>query len=143
LLEIADESIDPVRLESKTVNNPPVLGNISPIIPAGSDMEKAIEFYEQKLGFTTIYQEDEPVTMAIVKRDLAEIFLQQNDDTYLAEWTTFRIQVKHVEQLYEELQNKGRGMMHPNGQLQTKLWGMKEFAVIDPAGVCITFFEEI
>ncbi|WP_250125876.1 VOC family protein [Chroococcidiopsis sp. CCMEE 29] len=125
------------------MNNPPVLGNISPIIPAGSDMEKAIEFYEQKLGFTTIYQEDEPVTMAIVKRDSAEIFLQQNDDTYLAEWTTFRIQVKHVEQLYEELQNKGRGMIHPNGQLQTKPWGMKEFAVIDPAGVCITFFEEI
>ncbi len=143
MLEIADESIDPVRLESKTMNNPPVLGNISPIIPAGSDMEKAIEFYEQKLGFTTIYQEDEPVTMAIVKRDSAEIFLQQNDDTYLAEWTTFRIQVKHVEQLYEELQNKGRGMIHPNGQLQTKPWGMKEFAVIDPAGVCITFFEEI
>jgi uncharacterized glyoxalase superfamily protein PhnB len=125
------------------MNNPPVLGNISPIIPAGSNMEKAIEFYEQKLGFTTIYQEDEPVTMAIVKRDSAEIFLQQNDDTYLAEWTTFRIQVKHVEQLYEELQNKGGGMIHPNGQLQTKPWGMKEFAVIDPAGVCITFFEEI
>jgi predicted enzyme related to lactoylglutathione lyase len=33
----------------------PILGKISPIIPAGSDMEKALSFYEQQLGFTTIY----------------------------------------------------------------------------------------
>jgi hypothetical protein len=32
-------------------------------------------------------------------------------------------------------------MIHPNGQLQTQPWGMKEFAIIDVAGVCITFFE--
>lgn len=123
------------------MNKLPVLRNISPIIPAGSDMEKSIAFYEQQLGFTTIYKEGEPVTMAIVKRDSAEIFLQKNDDTHLAEWTTFRIQVDHVEQLYEEFQTKGGQMIHPNGKLQTKPWGAKEFAIIDPAGVCITFYE--
>ncbi len=123
------------------MNKPPVLGNISPIIPAGSDMEKAIAFDEQQLGFRTIHKEGNPVTMAIVKRDSAEIFLQRNDDQHLAEWTTFRIQVDGIEQLYQECLAHGGQMIHPNGQLQTKPWGMKEFAIIDVAGVCITFHE--
>jgi predicted enzyme related to lactoylglutathione lyase len=59
------------------MNQQPVLGNISPFIPAGSDVEVAIAFYEQQLGFTTLYKEGDPVTMAIVKRDSAEIFLQK------------------------------------------------------------------
>lgn len=123
------------------MSNSPRLRNISPIIPAGDDMEKAIAFYEQQLGFTTIHKEGNPVTMAIVKRDEAEIFLQKNSDKYLAQWTTFRIQVEHVEQLYSEFQSKGGGMIHPDGLLEMKPWGVKEFAVLDPAGVCITFYE--
>lgn len=62
---------------------------------------------------------------------------------HLARWTTLRIQVEHVEQLYEEFMALGGGMIHPNGKLQTKPWGAKEFAVLDLAGVCITFYEEL
>ena len=58
----------------------PVLGNLSPMIPAGADVETAIVFYEQKLGFTTIHKEGEPTEMAIVTRDAVEIFLCKNDD---------------------------------------------------------------
>ncbi|MBF2008839.1 MAG: VOC family protein [Chlorogloeopsis fritschii C42_A2020_084] len=123
------------------MNKPPVLKNINPMIPAGSDMEVAIAFYEQQLGFTTIHKEGDPVRMAIVQRDGATIFLLQNDDKHLAEWTNFRIFVDGIEQLYAEFQAKGGQMIHPNGKLETKPWGMKEFAVIDPAGVCITFYE--
>ena len=119
----------------------PVLGNISPLIPAGSDVEKAIAFYEQQLGFTTIHKEGDPIRMAIVKRDSAEIFLVKNEYKHLPKETTFRIQVAHIEQLYEEFQAKGGEMIHPNGKLETKPWGVKEFEVIDPAGVCITFYE--
>jgi hypothetical protein len=31
--------------------------------------------------------------------------------------------------------------VHPNGALQAKPWGTKEFAAIDPNGVCVTFQE--
>ncbi|MBW4614343.1 MAG: VOC family protein [Desmonostoc vinosum HA7617-LM4] len=122
------------------MNNPPVLKNISPLIPAGGDMEKSITFYE-KLGFKKIHQEGNPVTMAIVKRDCAEIFLLKNEDQHLAKSTTFRIQVDGIEQLYQEFQANGGEMIHPDGQLETKPWGMKEFVIIDVAGVCITFCE--
>jgi predicted enzyme related to lactoylglutathione lyase len=119
----------------------PVLRNISPLIPAGSDVEKSIAFYEQQLGFTKIHQEGNPVRMAIVKRDAAEIFLVKNDYQQIAESTSFRIYTDGIEQLYQEFQAKAGEIIHPNGKLETKPWGVKEFVVIDPVGVCITFWE--
>ncbi len=119
----------------------PVLGNLSPMIPAGADVETAIVFYEQKLGFTTIHKEGEPTEMAIVTRDAVAIFLCKNDDRYLAEQTAFRMHVEDVERLYEE--DQAQGVIHPHGQLATKPWGTTEFAVLDPAGVCITFYEAV
>ena len=41
---------------------------------------------------------------------------------------------------YAEFQ-KRCGKVHPNGPLQTKPWGTKEFGAIDPNGVCVTFQE--
>ncbi|MBW4562336.1 MAG: VOC family protein [Mojavia pulchra JT2-VF2] len=123
------------------MNKQSILGNISPIIPAGKDLDKAIAFYEQKLGFKTIHTEGKPVRMAIVKRDSAQIFLQKNDDKHLAEGTQFLIQVSHIEQLYAEFIAKDESIIHPQGHLETKPWGLKEFVVIDSFGVCITFYE--
>jgi hypothetical protein len=48
--------------------------------------------------------------------------------------------VQGIEGLYAEFQKRG-GKVHPNGLLQTKPWGTKEFAAIDPNGVCVTFQE--
>ena len=117
------------------------LGNISPLIPAGNDVEKAIAFYEQSLGFTKIHHEGNPMHMAIVKRDEAQIFLIKNSDRKLAESTALRIFVNNIEQYYTELEAKGEEIIHPNGKLETKPWGMKEFGVLDTAGVCLTFYE--
>lgn len=119
----------------------PILGNLSPLIPAGSDVDATLAFYTQKLGFTSRYTQGEPTEMAIVARDTVEIFLCRNDDRYIAEQTSFRIHVQHVEQLYAEYQ--AQGVIHPNGQLATTPWRTQEFAILDPAGVCITFYEPV
>ncbi len=82
--------------------------------------------------------------MAIVKRDTAEIFLVKNDYKQLvAEEISLRIHVTNIEQLYQEFQSKGEEIIHPNGKLEAKPWGVKEFVVLDPAGVCITFYEPV
>ncbi len=123
------------------MSNPPVLGAVTPLIPSGADVERVIAFYEQQLGFETVHREGDPATMAIVKRGSAEIMLQQNVDRHVAEQTALRIQVDGVEGLYAEYQAKGGSMIHPIGKLEAKPWGSKEFAVLDPAGVCIAFYE--
>ena len=119
----------------------PILGNLSPLIPAGSDVDATLAFYTQKLGFMTRYTQGAPTEMAIVARDTVEIFLCRNDDRSIAEQTSFRIHVQHVEQLYTEYQ--AQGVIHPNGQLTMKPWGTQEFAILDPAGVCTTFYEPV
>ncbi|OKH37041.1 bleomycin resistance family protein [[Phormidium ambiguum] IAM M-71] len=123
------------------MNNPPYISSISPLIPAGDDLEKAMEFYEQKLGFVTIHKEGNPLRMAIVKRDNAEIFLVKSDYHDLAKEISLRLKVTGIEQLYQELESKHREIIQPNGKLETKPWGPKEFTVIDLAGVCLTFYE--
>ena len=119
----------------------PVLGNLSPLIPAGDDVDATITFYERQFGFTTVHKEGDPTEMAIVKRDAVEIFLFKNDDRHVSEQTAFRIHVEHIEALYEEYQAKD--VIHQNGRLDEKPWATKEFGVLDPTGVCITFYEPV
>ncbi|MEM7712625.1 MAG: VOC family protein [Cyanobacteria bacterium P01_A01_bin.68] len=121
-------------------NNLPKLKSLSPLIPAGKEVETAIEFYE-KLGFKTTHTEGKPLKMAIVERDEIQIFLVQNDYQHLAEEISLRIRVEGIEQLYEEFLAKGDDIIHPNGKLEAKPWGCKEFVVLDKAGVCITFYD--
>ncbi len=122
------------------MDNSPKLKNLSPLIPAGNNVEKAIAFYE-KLGFTATHTEGKPFKMAIVERDEIQIFLVHNDDKHLAEGTSIRIRVDGIEQLYEEFLATDDNIIHPNGKLETKPWGCKEFGVLDEAGVCITFYD--
>ena len=119
------------------MNQAPKLETIIPIIPAGADLNAAIAFYEQ-LGFTRTWQEG---NMARVSRDAIHILLCHNEDRHLAEWTSCRVQVTNIAALYAEFLEQGGQMIHPNGRLETKPWGMTEFAILDPAGVCLTFFE--
>ena len=58
----------------------------------------------------------------------------------IGEQTMVRLSVSGIEGLYTEFQERG-GKVHPNGALQRKPWGTKEFAAIDPNGVCVTFQE--
>jgi|GEM_PF-756048 len=128
------------------MSNPiPVLGQLTPMIPAGKDIKTALAFYEQKLGFTPTYKADD-LSMVIVRRGVAEIILLNNDDPRTASETSFRIQLTGIDALYSEYQAKSIAPFHQNdagglGELGSTPWGTREFAVRDLAGVCITFYE--
>ena len=123
------------------MNQQPFLSNLSPLLPGGEDLEKTVAFYEQQLGFKRIHQEGNPIYMAIVQRDSVQIFLLKKEDKHLAEETSLRIQVDSIEQLYEEFQAKEQEIIHPDGKLEIKPWGVKEFVVHDPMGICLTFYQ--
>jgi hypothetical protein len=48
--------------------------------------------------------------------------------------------VAGIEQLFEEYSTKG--VIHPNGGLALKPWGVLEFSVLDPDGNLITFQQQ-
>jgi catechol 2,3-dioxygenase-like lactoylglutathione lyase family enzyme len=123
----------------------PIFGKLTPMIPAGKDIDAAVAFYEQKLGFVVTYKADD-LSMIILQRSGVEIILQNSDDPHTASQTSFRIQLSGIDTLYDEykaqsippfLQVDGAGL----GPLRMTPWGTREFAVRDLAGVCITFYE--
>ncbi|MDX2078438.1 MAG: VOC family protein [bacterium] len=128
-------------------NSAPVLSKLTPMIPAGQDMQEAVNFYVQKLGFTVTYKADD-LSMVIIQRSEIEIMLQNSDDPHTASQTSFRIQLSDVDALYKEYQAQSIAPFHLNqgaglGSLKTMPWGTREFAVRDLAGVCITFYERV
>ena len=111
---------------------------VSPLLPA-ADIEAAIAFYVEKLGFTLTYRDGTPAGFANLNRDDIQLHLYAHAGRDLAEATSLRIQVEQIDQLYAHCSE--HRIVHPNGALATRPWGTREFATIDPSGVCITFFQ--
>lgn len=103
--------------------------NIAPILPA-LDINRAAGFYKNVLGFDiNIFTAHDYVVMK--KGDIG-LHLWKTDDKNLCENSGCYIYVTDIDTLYQELSSKD--VIHPNGKLETKPWGMKEFAVVDTEG---------
>lgn len=113
-------------------------GVITPLVPA-NDVDAAIAFYTQELGFVEMWRAGEPATEAGVLRDAASVIFFECKDPAIAQMTSFRIRVHGIEAFYERC--TAARIVHPNGALSLKPWGTNEFAILDPSGVCITFWQ--
>lgn len=106
-----------------------------PKFPA-ANVQQAIAFYEQKLGFRKVFDYGD---YRAVKRDDVEIHLWECHDKQIAENTACRVKVENVEAIYAEYQDAG--VIHPNGALALKPWGIKEFVALDLDGNGLFIFE--
>ena len=107
-----------------------------PVLPA-VEIAAAVAFYEQKLGFATDFQSDD---YAGLRRGGVQLHLWLNGDRSTAENTSCRINISGIDSLYEEYQTQN--VIHPNGAITTKLWGLREFSVVDLNGNYIVFAEQ-
>lgn len=121
----------------------PIIKAAIPILPA-ADTTESLSWWTDICGFKETFRDATPPNYAGINRGDAYLHIAGMSDKVLArtvgDQTMVRIAVKGVEAMYEEFQSRG-GTVHPNGPLQTKPWGTKEFAAIDPNGVCVTFME--
>jgi uncharacterized glyoxalase superfamily protein PhnB len=121
----------------------PVINGAIPVLPA-ADTAESLKWWTEVCGFKETFRDRTPPTYAGIQRGEAYLHIANMDDKTLArqvgEQTMVRIAVKGIEALYAEYQARG-GKVHPNGGLQTKPWGTKEFSTIDPNGVCVTIQE--
>ena len=113
------------------------------VLPA-SDVEQSLKWWTEICGFSETFRDATPPTYAGLSRGDSHLHIAGMDDKALArtvaDQTMVRFAVVGIDKLYDEFQSRG-GKVHPNGALQTKPWGTKEFTAIDPAGVCVTFQE--
>ena len=114
-----------------------------PVLPA-ADAAASLHWWTTVCGFKETFRDATPPNYCGINRGDAYLHISRMSDSDLArkvgDQTMVRIAVKGIEALYQEFQRNG-GVVHPNGPLQTKPWGMKEFGAIDPNGVCVTFQE--
>jgi uncharacterized glyoxalase superfamily protein PhnB len=121
----------------------PIVKGAIPVLPA-ADTTESLHWWTEVCGFQETFRDSTPPNYAGIHRGDAYLHIAGMEDKALArkvgDQTMVRIAVKGIEALYAEYQNRG-GKVHPNGALQTKPWGTKEFGAIDPNGVCVTFQE--
>ncbi len=98
------------------------------------------DFFENHLDFIVLGEYDEYL---IAKRDEIEIhFFEHKELDPKLNYGQVYLRVNHIEELFEALQ--GRGVkIHPNGHLQIKPWGQKEFSLLDPDNNLLTFGESL
>src|SRR5260370_22762377 len=115
----------------------PIIKGAIPVLPA-ADTAESLKWWTDICGFKETLRDGTPPTYAGISRGDAHLHISGMDDKALArkvsDQTMVRLAVTGIEALYDEYQKRdGRG--HPNGALQTKPWGTKEFGAIDPNGV--------
>ena len=107
-----------------------------PIIPA-REVEASTAWYRDRLGFTVFHTERE---YGIVGRGESWIhFWGPSGIEPTRSNTMIRLGVRGIDELYERCIRDE--IVHPNGRLEGKPWGFREFSVTDHDGNLVTFFE--
>ena len=106
-----------------------------PVLPA-SDIEESVTFYQSKLGFSLAFQYPQ---YAGVQAGPIQIHFWHCEDLEIPKSTSCRVNVMGVDALYQEALKQG--VVHPNGPIENKPWGFREFTVIDCCGNAIIFAE--
>ena len=105
---------------------------------AALDLQATLAFYKTKLEFTDSFLAED---YGGVSRDDVNVHFWVCKDRRIAENTSCRIQVKGVDELYEQYQRQD--VIHPHGKLTTQPWGSREFAILDNNGNLVWFFESL
>jgi hypothetical protein len=114
-----------------------MLTSIVPKLPMRS---KAItrEFYLTQLGFKDIGSADFEGYL-LLQKDHAEIhFFEFKGLDPKENYGQVYIRTNDIETLYQSMLDNNV-IIHPAGHLQTKPWGQKEFALLDPDNNLLTF----
>jgi len=107
---------------------------VAPILPA-LNINETICFYRDKLQFSIrIY-----ANYFIAYTKYFEIHFYKTYDKYLCENASCYIMVTDIEDLY--LHFSSLDIIKPDGKLETKAWGVKEFSIFDNNGNLLRFAE--
>ncbi len=122
---------------------PASLKSVVPILPV-ADMLASLGWWTAVCGFNELFRDAEAATYTGIVREGIELHLALVADPATARavgsQTMIRFHVDDLDTFYADFKRRG-GQVHPNGDLQTKPWGAREFAAIDPNGVCIAIMQ--
>lgn len=116
-----------------------MLTDINPKLPM-RDKALTKDFYLNNLGFIELGDYGEYL---MVRKDNIEIhFFEFKGLDPKENYGQVYIRTDDIDKLYQSLLDN-KTSIHPNGHLQTKPWGQKEFAILDPDNNLLTFGQSI
>jgi uncharacterized glyoxalase superfamily protein PhnB len=123
------------------------------IVLACKDLDKAVKFYKEQLGFRVVSEESEKdfVTLefaensimlekdALFKDALPELKGELAENKYGVGMTIF-IHVDDADRRYRDIKAKG---VEIYSKIETKPWGAREFVIKDPEGYLLNVHAHI
>lgn len=116
-----------------------MLTNINPKLPM-RDKALTKAFYLNKLSFNELGDYGDYL---LVGKDNIEIhFFEYKELNPKENYGQVYIRTDDIESLYKALVDN-KTEIHPNGHLQSRPWGQKEFTLLDPDNNLLTFGQSI
>jgi catechol 2,3-dioxygenase-like lactoylglutathione lyase family enzyme len=112
-------------------------GRVSPSIYV-RDMQQALEFYRDILGFCVVFTNGSPVSFAVLRQDAAQIHLSVLPEN--AGQCHTHIMLSDLDSLYGKLIDAGV-IVRQSPKVQP--WGLRDIVVADPDGNTFEFAELI
>jgi catechol 2,3-dioxygenase-like lactoylglutathione lyase family enzyme len=118
-----------------------MLTAINPKLPM-RNKKATKDFYIQQLGFREFGEVDYDGYLMVQKDDIQIHFFEFKELNPKENYGQVYIRTTNIEELYQ-LMSQTKAGIHPNGQLQTKPWGQKEFSMLDPDHNLLTFGQAV
>lgn len=102
--------------------------------------DKAVtrKFYIDKLGFQEYGKEDFAGYLMMQKEHIQIHFFEFKELDPALNYGQVYIRTDDIDTLYQSFLDR-KSSIHPNGALEAKPWGQKEFSMLDPDNNLLTF----
>jgi len=101
-----------------------------------------LAYYTQQLGFERFGNQDYDGYLMLCKDNIQLHFFEYKDLDPSINYGQVYIRVRDIDTFYKQLLATNTPI-HPNGPLETKPWGQREFALLDPDNNLLTFGEAV
>ena len=118
-----------------------MLTSVHPKLPM-RDKTVTRNYYVEKLGFDILYSEAYADYLMLGKDQIECHFFLYKGLKPKKNYGQVYIRIKDIESYYSQLL-KRQVAIHPNGPLEVKPWGQKEFSLLDPDNNLLTFGESV
>ena len=118
-----------------------MLTDINPKLPM-RNKSVTRDFYLNKLGFQEFGSADFDGYLMVQKDSIQIHFFEFKDLDPKDNYGQVYIRTDQIDKLYQSMLDR-KLSIHPNGHLQAKPWGQKEFSMLDPDNNLLTFGESI
>lgn len=100
------------------------------------------DFYIDRMGFQEYGNADFEGYLMLTKDHIQIHFFEFKDLDPNSNYGQIYIRSNDIDELYTSLIAK-QTKIHPNGKLELKSWGQKEFSILDPDNNLLTFGQNI